>query len=326
MADQITIDSWIETKNQLERILIEMSQHFIGQKEALKLCLGAYLSGGHVLIEDIPGVGKTTLVKTLASAVEAQFSRVQFTPDLMPSDVLGVSIYDAGSGGFHFKKGPIFTQVFMADEINRASPKTQSSLLEAMEERQVTMDGKTYGLGKPFMVIATQNPIEFEGTFPLPEAQMDRFMIQLTLGYPDPLAECAIYKKETQKSDAGSNEKLSKESYHELSQVIASVKVSDLIYDYVQRLSERSRRHEYVYYGLSPRAGIAMIKMAKYWAVMEGRAYCIPEDIIAVAPAVMRHRLVMKPEALYHQHTVLETIQQLIQWTVVPKGPFTHGL
>lgn len=314
-----------EMKDHLEKVLRAMAEKCIGHDEALKLCLGAYLAGGHVLVEDIPGVGKTTMAKTLASAVDAGFSRVQFTPDLMPSDVLGVSIYDMTSGAFNFKKGPIFTQIFMADEINRASPKTQSSLLEAMEERQVTMDGRTYPLGSPFMVIATQNPIEFEGTFPLPEAQMDRFMIKLTLGYPSPEDECAIYKKETKALSQQSSISLSLGDFRALSEAIGNVSVSDLIYDYVQRLSERSRRHEYVYYGLSPRAGIAMIKMAKYWAYMSGRNYCIPEDIKAVAPAVMRHRLMMKPEALYNQHTVEETIQQLLQLTVVPKGSFDHG-
>lgn len=312
-------------KEHLEKMLSAMAEKCIGHDEALKLSLGAYLVGGHVLVEDIPGVGKTTMAKTLASAVDAGFSRVQFTPDLMPSDVLGVSIYDIASGAFNFKKGPIFTQIFMADEINRASPKTQSSLLEAMEERQVTMDGRTYPLGSPFMVIATQNPIEFEGTFPLPEAQMDRFMIKLALGYPSPEDECAIYKKETKAVVQQSPVSLSLGDFRHVSEAIMDVSVSDLIYDYVQRLSERSRKHEYVYYGLSPRAGIAMIKMAKYWAYMLGRSYCIPEDVKAVAPAVMRHRLMMKPEALYNQHTVEETIQQLLQLTVVPKGSFDHG-
>lgn len=315
-----------EMKSHLEEMLKEMASRCIGQDEALKLCLGAYLTGGHVLVEDIPGVGKTTLAKTLAGAVEAGFSRVQFTPDLMPSDVLGVSVYDLNSGAFSFKKGPIFTQIFMADEINRASPKTQSSLLEAMEERQVTMDGRTYPLGSPFMVIATQNPIEFEGTFPLPEAQMDRFMIKLALGYPKPEDERAIYKKETIGRTAPPPYHLSLGDYQYLNETISKVVVSESIYDYVQRLSERSRKHEYVYYGLSPRGGIAMIKMAKYWAYMAGRAYCIPEDVKAVAPAVMRHRLLMKPEALYSQHTAEETIAQLLQLTAVPKGSFDHGL
>lgn len=310
----------------IHRVLEQMNNVLIGQSEALKLALGAFLSGGHVLIEDIPGVGKTTLVKTLAAYVEADFQRVQFTPDLLPSDVIGVSIYEGKSQQFVFKKGPVFTQLFMADEINRASPKTQSSLLEAMEEKQVTIDGVTYPLKEPFMVIATQNPVEFEGTFPLPEAQLDRFMIQLRLGYPSKEDEMSIYKKDTQALKEFAKEKLSMEALINLSEGIKSVQVSDLIYGYVQELVALSRRHENLYYGLSPRAGIALVKMAKYNAFLAGRAFVIPEDVKAVGPSVMRHRLFMKPEALYKEQTVHQTIEEIFSLVNVPKGSFDHEL
>lgn len=310
----------------IDQLLEQMAETFIGQPMALKLTLGAFFSGGHVLIEDIPGVGKTTLVKTLAQYIESDFQRVQFTPDLLPSDIIGVSIYDSQTGRFTFRKGPVFTQIFMADEINRASPKTQSSLLEAMEETQVTIDGQTYPLKSPFMVIATQNPIEFEGTFPLPEAQMDRFMLQIFLGYPSRQDEIEIYKKETGKGKSLRALSLSLEETEQVKIMILQVQVSDLIYEYVHRIAERSRKHENLYYGLSPRAGIAMVKMAKYWAFMEGRAYVIPEDIKAVAPSVMRHRMILKAEALYKGQNVQTTIDEILGWVSIPKGSFDHEL
>lgn len=315
-----------DLRGQLQKVMQEMEQHFIGHPKVMKQVLGAFLSGGHVLIEDIPGVGKTTLVKTVARYLETNFQRVQFTPDILPSDLIGVSIYHQGEQSFQFKKGPIFTQLLMADEINRASPKTQSSLLEAMEEKQVTIDGHTYPLSDLFMVIATQNPIEFEGTFPLPEAQMDRFMIQVSLGYPTKEQEVAIYKKETHILPLKTDIFLSEEVVKNLKKAIELVNVSDLIYDYVQRLVEKSRKHESLYYGLSPRAGIAMVKMAKFEAFMEERTYVIPEDIKAVAPCVMKHRLILKPEALYKEQTAERTIEEILNWVIVPKGSFDHGL
>ena len=318
--------STIENRERLQQVMNEMDNYFIGHPDIMKQVVGAFLSGGHVLIEDIPGVGKTTLVKTLAKHLETSFQRVQFTPDLLPSDLIGVSIYHLEDQSFHFRKGPIFTQLLMADEINRASPKTQSSLLEAMEEKQVTIDGNTYPLSDLFMVIATQNPIEFEGTFPLPEAQMDRFMIQVTLGYPDKEQEMAIYKKETKAVPAGTGASLTTEEVQKLKQEIAQITVSDLIYDYVQRLVEKSRKHESLYYGLSPRAGIAMIKMAKFEAFMAKRTYVTPEDVKAVATGVMRHRLILKPEALYKEQTAERTIEEILNWVSVPKGSFDHGI
>lgn len=315
-----------ELRVKLHHVLTDMENYFIGNPSVMQQVLGAFLSGGHALIEDIPGVGKTTLVKTLAKHLEASFQRVQFTPDLLPSDLIGVSIYQSDLQTFRFKKGPLFTQLLMADEINRASPKTQSSLLEAMEEKQVTVDGQTYPLSDCFMVIATENPIEFEGTFPLPEAQLDRFMIQVRLGYPEREQEMAIYKKETQVDLEAPKSMITMEEVQQLKELIRQIQVSDLIYDYVHRIVEKSRKHESLYYGLSPRAGIAIIKMAQFQAFMAGRTFVVPEDVKAVAPCVMVHRMILRPEALYKEQTPERTVEEILSWVVVPKGTFDHGL
>lgn len=315
-----------ELRAKLHEVLADMENYFIGHPSVMEQVLGAFLSGGHALIEDIPGVGKTTLVKTLAMHLDAGFQRVQFTPDLLPSDLIGVSIYQPEVQQFSFKKGPLFTQLLMADEINRASPKTQSSLLEAMEEKQVTVDGQTYPLSDCFMVIATQNPIEFEGTFPLPEAQLDRFMIQVRLGYPEKEQEMAIYKKETGYRKEGAKSLLTLQEVGKLKEIIGQVRVSELIYDYVHRIVEKSRKHESLYYGLSPRAGIAIIKMAQFQAFMAGRGFVTPEDVKQMAPPVMIHRMILKPEALYKAQTPAQTVEEILGWVAVPKGTFDHGL
>lgn len=314
-----------ELRAKLQQVLTDMENYFIGHPSVMEQVLGAFLSGGHALIEDIPGVGKTTLVKTLASHVDGAFQRVQFTPDLLPSDLIGVSIYQSERQQFSFKKGPLFTQLLMADEINRASPKTQSSLLEAMEEKQVTVDGQTYPLSDCFMVIATQNPIEFEGTFPLPEAQLDRFMVQVRLGYPEKEQEMAIYKKETNANGGMPKITLSMEEVEKIKDQIRRVGISDLIYDYVHRIVEKSRKHESLYYGLSPRAGIAILKMAQFQAFMAGRAFVTPEDVKKVAPPVMVHRMILRPEALYKAQTQAQTVEEILSWVSVPKGTFDHG-
>lgn len=315
-----------ELRAKLHQVLTDMENYFIGHPSVLEQVLGAFLSGGHALIEDIPGVGKTTLVKTLAMHVDASFQRVQFTPDLLPSDLIGVSIYQSEAQSFSFKKGPLFTQLLMADEINRASPKTQSSLLEAMEEKQVTVDGQTYPLSDCFMVIATQNPIEFEGTFPLPEAQLDRFMIQVRIGYPEKEQEMAIYKKETIPYREKPKNVLSLQEVEAVKDFIRQTAVSDLIYDYVHRIVEKSRKHESLYYGLSPRAGIAILKMAQFHAFMAGRTFVTPEDVKKAAPSVMIHRMILRPEALYKAQTPAQTVEEILGWVSVPKGTFDHGL
>lgn len=317
IADTITIAS---AKGTVEGLLHQMNKKFIGRNEVLELVLGAFFNEGHVLIEDVPGVGKTTLARTVSECFDIDFQRIQFTPDLMPSDVLGVTIFDAPTGRFNFRKGPIFTNILMADEINRTSPKTQSSLLEAMEEGQVTMDGNKYELSKPFMVIATQNPIEFEGTFPLPEAQMDRFLVCVQIGYPSMPDEIMIYKKEAYKQAIEVTEKLSTTEIEVLRSFVNALTVSDAIYTYVHMLVSKTRTHPDVFYGLSPRGGIALVKMAKWMALLNGREYCIPEDVRKVANATMAHRLVLKPEALYRGQTIESFIEEILKTTPVPKG------
>jgi MoxR-like ATPase len=303
--------------------LIEMEQamrrYFMGREETLKMVLGAFFSDGHVLVEDVPGVGKTTLAKTLAQCMEVAFRRIQFTPDLMPSDVIGVSLFDLKSGTFNFKRGPVFTNILMADEINRSSPKTQSSLLEAMEERQVTMDGQVYPLERPFMVIATQNPVEFEGTFPLPEAQLDRFMVRIDIGYPDAQTEIDILKKETLRQEYPMSHTISKTDLLMIRETVAAIEVSDAIYSYVQRLLDASRHHHDLHYGLSPRAGIALVRMSKFMALMADRPYVTPDDIRLVVYPVMAHRLVIKPDAMYRGITEREVVRQLIEMVPVAK-------
>ncbi len=310
----------IQTYEDLKLAMKEMSKMFMGHEDILKIALGAYLVGGHILVEDIPGLGKTTLAKTLATSLGGLFTRLQFTPDLMPSDVLGVSIYNRDHQRFEYQKGPIFCNLLMADEINRASPKTQSSLLEAMEERQVSVDGNTYILPEPFMVIATQNPAEFEGTFPLPEAQLDRFLIAVHLGYTKEIDELSIYKKEVEYLQTGKVEIQATLDYVQLAKQIRQVHVSEAIYTYAYRIVAQTRNHLSLYYGLSPRAGIGILKMAKYWAFLDKRTYVIPEDIKRIAPYVMGHRLLLKPEAKYRGETVSELIETLLNAVPIPKG------
>ncbi|SCZ76609.1 MoxR-like ATPase [Acidaminobacter hydrogenoformans DSM 2784] len=306
-------------RDRLIEIKKAMSELFMGREETLRMVLGAFFSDGHVLVEDVPGVGKTTLAKTLAQCMEIEFRRIQFTPDLMPSDVMGISLFDLNSGVFNFKRGPVFTNILMADEINRSSPKTQSSLLEAMEERQVTMDGQAYPLEKPFMVIATQNPVEFEGTFPLPEAQLDRFMVRIDIGYPDAETEIDILKKETLRRERSSFQPLSKKDLLLIRETAAAIEVNDTIYSYVQRLLDASRHHHDLHYGLSPRAGIALIRMAKFMALISDRAFVTPDDIRSVVYPVVAHRLVIKSDAMYRGITEKEVVSQLIEMVPVAK-------
>lgn len=318
--DQGSSLSVAEASQWVKSLCEQMGQRFVGRNEVLELVLGAFFSGGHVLIEDVPGVGKTTLARTFSECFELDFQRVQFTPDLMPTDVLGVSVYEAGTGKFNFMKGPIFTHILMADEINRTSPKTQSSLLEAMEEGQVTIDGKRYVLSKPFMVIATQNPIEFEGTFPLPEAQMDRFLVRVEIGYPAMHDELQIYKLQTQRTSGAVQRQLTVAQIDQVKQCLEGVSVSEAMLTYVHMLVSKTRSHQDAYYGLSPRGGIALVKMAKWAALTAGRAYVIPEDVRKMAEPVMRHRLVLKPEALYRGQTIPGLVDEVMKTTAVPKG------
>ena len=270
----------------------------LGKDREIRLALACLLARGHLLIEDLPGVGKTTLAHVLAQVLGLEFNRIQFTSDLLPADILGVSIYQPQTQKFHFHRGPIFAQLVLADEINRATPKTQSALLEAMEERQVTSDGMTLKLPEPFFVIATQNPHHLIGTFPLPESQLDRFLMRIELGYPDNRAERALLKGRDRRDLLNETPRVI-ESADLLALQLQSerVHVADALLDYVQALIAATRESPLLAVGLSPRGGLALLRAARAWAVLEGRALVIPEDVQAVADAVIGHRVRPAPEA-----------------------------
>jgi len=279
-------------KQKMDTVVSALNKVLLGKENQVRLALCGLLARGHLLIEDIPGMGKTTLSHALAKIMGLSYKRIQFTNDLLPADVLGYSMYDKQAGGLVFHPGPIFAQVVLADEINRASPRTQSALLEAMEERQVSIEGETRPLPTPFFVIATQNPIEQGGTFPLPESQLDRFLMRLRLGYPDPKAERELLEGEDRKHLTDRLQAiLPHDELVALQQAVEKVSASPALLDYLQRLLEQSRRMPGLLYGLSPRAGLGLLRAAKAWALMEGRNHVLPDDVQAVFPAVAEHRL-----------------------------------
>ncbi|MBV8062373.1 MAG: AAA family ATPase [Nevskia sp.] len=276
----------------LEGALTALSQIILGKERQLRLAAACLLARGHLLIEDIPGVGKTTLALALARVFGLHFQRVQFTSDLLPGDILGVSIYEPATGAFRFHPGPIFAQVVLADEVNRASPKTQSALLEAMEERQVTSEGATRHLPEPFFVVATQNPSEQVGTFPLPESQLDRFLMRIALGYPPAQAERALLmERERRDLLAEQAPAMEPEQLLALQKQVQEVRTSPALLDYLMALIQATREHKALRAGLSPRAGLALRRCAQAWALLEGRGGVIPEDVQAVFAAVAGHRL-----------------------------------
>ncbi|MFU0781923.1 MoxR family ATPase [Thermoanaerobacterium thermosaccharolyticum] len=301
------------------KIIDNISKVIIGKTEEVKLVLVALLSGGHVLIEDVPGVGKTSLVKALAKSINADFKRIQFTPDLLPSDVIGVSIYNPEKGVFEFKQGPIMSQILLADEINRTSPKTQSSLLEAMEERQVTVDGKTYMLPRPFMVIATQNPIEYDGTFRLPEAQLDRFMIKVNLGYPDIKHEIEMLKRfEALDPLEDLKPVVSIMEILKMQNEVKSVYVDDSILDYIITIVNNTRNLSTVLLGASPRAAINLMKASQAKAFIEGRNYVLPDDVKYLSVPVLSHRIILRNEARFNNLDERSVIKDILNATKVP--------
>jgi MoxR-like ATPase len=283
----------MEARQKLKTLLDQLNTVIVGKPSQVRDCVACLMAGGHLLIEDVPGVGKTTLAHALARAFGLQFSRVQFTADLMPSDLSGVSVYDRGRENFVFHPGPIFAQVLLADEINRASPKTQSALLEAMEEKQVTVEGETRALPSPFFVIATQNPHDQLGTFALPESQLDRFLMRISLGYPDRAAERALYSGADRRDmvEALGNT-LSPIELQVLQQRVLDVHAAEPLLDYVQDLIAASRSGRWFLQGLSPRAGIAVIRAAKAQALLSGRDYVAPDDVQAILPQTVAHRLI----------------------------------
>lgn len=302
---------------QLHQLMDTVNQIVIGKKDITKLTITAMLAGGHVLFEDIPGVGKTLLVKTIAKTLNADFSRIQFTPDLVPSDIIGFSIPLSEKAQFEFRKGPIFASLILADEINRTSPRTQAAMLEAMSEGQVTMDGKTYHLPEPFFVLATQNPIEHEGTYPLPEAQLDRFLMQLSLGYPTVEQEVKMLSNPDQKEALSRIQPLlSLDKFQELKQLVPTIYVEPNLLTYIVKLGESTRTNHEIRLGVSPRGNQYCLAAARAYALLDMRDYVTPDDILAVVPAVYQHRLLFKTYLSPQQKK--DAIRSLVQQVPVP--------
>jgi len=295
-----------------------IQQVMVGKRREIQYVLVALLAGGHVLVEDVPGVGKTTLVRALARSLGCQFRRIQFTPDLLPSDVTGVSVFNQGTGQFEFRPGPIFGQVVLADEVNRTSPKTQSALLESMEEGQVTVDGVTHPLPRPFLVLATQNPIEYEGTFPLPEAQLDRFLLRLQIGYPRPEEERLIVERSRQLPLERLQPVAQSEGVLQAQAEVAEVFVEPSVQDYIVRLVQRTRQHPDVYLGASPRGSIALSRSAQALALIRGRNYVAPDDVKELAPVTLAHRLILKPESRFYGGTPEKVLADVLSQVPVP--------
>lgn len=307
-------------KDIFQRISSNIQTVIKGKHQTIKLLLAAFFAGGHVLLEDLPGTGKTTLAKTLAKSVDTLYGRLQFTPDLLPSDILGVSIYRQHSGVFEFIKGPVFTNILLADEINRASPRTQSALLEAMEERQVTVEGKKYNLGKLFFVIATQNPVESHGTYPLPESQMDRFMIELSPGYLDRDAEVTVLTDQLQHHPFEETQSVTSEKdLREVSIALKNIRISEELTYYIVDLIHATRNAEHVVQGASVRASLALMRISQALALFDGREFVVPEDIIEAAPFVLSHRLKLTSQAQFSGITSSTIVSTITQTITVPK-------
>lgn len=305
----------------VQRIAANVEQVLVGKPDVVRIALVTLLSEGHLLVEDVPGVGKTSLAKALARSLDCTVSRVQFTPDLLPSDITGVSIYNRQTENFEFRQGPVFANVVVGDEINRASPKTQSALLECMEEHQVTVDGESYPLETPFMVIATQNPIEMEGTYALPEAQRDRFTARISIGYPDEQAELAMVDEHAGHEplhDLGAV--VDADRVRELLQTVREIHLSTELRRYAIELVTATRELQELRLGASPRSTLQLVRAARAQAALSGREFVIPDDIQAVAAPVLAHRLVLTSEARATRHTASGLVQQLLNRVPVPRG------
>ncbi|MBU8637941.1 AAA family ATPase [Bacillus pumilus] len=303
----------------LQKIVDNINKVMVGKKDIAILSLVAILAKGHVLLEDVPGVGKTMMVRALAKSIGCEFKRIQFTPDLLPSDVTGVSIYNKKTNEFEFRQGPIMGQIILADEINRTSPKTQSALLEAMEEGSVTVDGETMLLADPFFVMATQNPVEYEGTYPLPEAQMDRFLFKLQMGYPTMLEELEVLNLQEKQSPIDTLQAvMTKDHIHALQQAVQTIHVDESIKEYIVEIAQATRQHPSVYLGVSPRGSIALMKAAQAYALLNRRDYVIPDDVQYLASYTLPHRMILTSEATYEGKKAETLLRQMLEQIGVP--------
>jgi MoxR-like ATPase len=301
-----------------EKVIANVERVIVGKHHEVRLALVALLCQGHLLIEDVPGTGKTVLAKAIAKSLGCSFRRIQFTPDLLPSDVTGLSIYNQKTQEFEFRPGPIMAQIVLADEINRATPKTQSALLECMEERQATIDGVTHRMPEPFMVMGTQNPIEYEGTFVLPEAQLDRFMLRIKMGYPQPLEEIVILDEQKRVHPLDDlTEVASVEELRQMQQGVREIYVDPSISDYIVRLMNATRRHPDVYLGASPRGSLALYRAGQAYAALNGRDYVIPDDIKALAVPALAHRLIVKTAASVRDIDASMLVAELLESVAV---------
>jgi MoxR-like ATPase len=306
----------------LEELIDSYETHIYGQRTNIKLLLTAILAGGNVLLEGVPGTGKTKMVRTLSNLISGDYSRIQFTPDLLPSDITGSAIFNLKEGQFQTLKGPIFTNILLADEINRTPAKTQAALLEAMEEKQVTIHGETYKLPEPFFVAATQNPVEFEGTYPLPEAQQDRFLFKIIIDYPSLEAEKEVLKlAASQQRDQGESAKapITLTQFNELREAVKAVQVKDEIIDYIAAIVRKTRESELIRLGASPRAGMAIVEASKAWAFLDGRDFVTPDDVKTVIRPALRHRIIPSPHIELEGGTSDQIIQDVVAQTPVPR-------
>ncbi len=306
-----------------EKLLENLEKVIVGKRSALEMVTIGLLCQGHVLIEDVPGVGKTVMARAMSKSLGCAFNRVQFTPDMLPSDVTGVSIFNQESRKFEFRPGPIFGQVILADEINRATPKTQAALLEAMDERQVTVDGVTHPLPRPFMVLATQNPIEYEGTFPLPEAQLDRFLLRVRLGYPNLAEEISVLEgQQLRHPIEGISPVFSADEVLEAADAVKTVYVANSIKRYIVDLTHRTRSNADVYLGASPRGSLGLFRAGQARAALSGRDHVLPDDIKALAPPILAHRIIVNPAARLREVTAERIVQEILLGVPVPGGSF----
>ena len=302
-----------------DRLIDNMGKVIVGKHSTLEWITIGLLCQGHILIEDVPGVGKTMLARSLARSLGCTFKRLQFTPDMLPSDITGVSIYNQAVKKFEYRPGPIMTQILLADEINRATPKTQAALLEAMQELQVTVDGVTHTLPLPFLVLATQNPIEYEGTFPLPEAQLDRFMMRIRLGYPEPADEIAILDSQQYAHPLASvAQVVSAEELSAAQEKLKDVYVDPLIKRYIIEIITHTRRHSDIYLGASPRGSLALYRVSQAWSAMQGRDYVLPDDVKALAATTLAHRLIVSPSARLKDVSGDGVMQEILSTLPVP--------